>query len=299
MAGYRRKGVVWTAGAALIVLASGLAKGEEDRVARGAYLTRAGGCISCHTDVKHGGAAFAGGRALKTPFGTFYSPNLTPDRETGIGRWSDTEFLDALRRGIAPDGAHYFPVFPYPSYARMTAADALAIKAYLFSVPPVAKANRSHDVGFPFAWRFLQTFWKLLYFDDAEFTPDAARSAQWNRGAYLATALAHCGECHTPRNFLGAPDTARAYAGTADGPDGGLVANITPDLETGLGDWSVSDIVQLLKTGIKPDFDDVQGSMAEVIDDSLKHLSDDDLKAIAVYVKSLAAVRHKVERRRK
>ena len=207
--------------------------------------------------------------------------------------------MRAVRQGIGPEGAHYFPVFPYPSYARMTAADALAIKAYLFSLPPVAQANRRHDVGFPFAWRFLQTFWKLLFFDDAEFAPDAARSAQWNRGAYLATALAHCGECHTPRNFLGAPDTARAYAGTPDGPDGELVANITSDSETGLGDWSVADIVQLLKTGFKPDFDDVQGSMAEVIDDGLKHLTDDDLEAIAVYVKTLPAVHHKVERRRK
>ncbi len=175
---------------------------EEDNRRRGEYLVRAGNCFSCHTAV--GGQPLAGGRAIATPFGTFYSPNITPDPETGIGRWTDAEFLKALREGARPDGANYFPVFPYPSFTRITDNDALAIKAYLFSLPPVRQDNRPHDVRFPFSWRFLQTGWKLLFFTPGPFQPAPERSAAYNRGAYLVTALAHCGECHTPRNFLGA-----------------------------------------------------------------------------------------------
>ena len=181
----------------------------------------------------------------------------------------------------------------------MAAADALAIKAYLFSLPPVAQANRRHDVGFPFAWRFLQTFWKLLFFDDAEFAPDPARSAQWNRGAYLVTALAHCGECHTSRNLFGASDNSRILAGTPNGPEGALAPNITADLETGIGKWSESDLVYFFKTAVTPDFELVGGSMALTIDDGLEHLTEADLAAIAAYLKSVPAVRNKVERRRK
>src|SRR6516225_2259368 len=143
--------------------------GEEDAVKRGEYLVRAGGCFSCHTTP--GGQKLAGGRALATPFGTFYSPNITPDQETGIGRWSDTQFLRALREGVRPDGANYFPVFPYPSFTRITDSDALAIKAYLFSVPAVRQQNRPHNVAFPFSWRFLQTGWKLLFFTSSPLHP--------------------------------------------------------------------------------------------------------------------------------
>ena len=146
---------------------------------------------------------FAGGRALATPFGTFYSPNITPDADTGIGRWTDAQFLRALREGVRPDGANYFPVFPYPSFTNITDADALAIKAYLFSLPPVHQANREHDVAFPFSWRFLQTGWKQLFFRRGPFHADPSHDAGYNRGAYLVTALAHCGECHTPRNLAG------------------------------------------------------------------------------------------------
>ncbi len=163
---------------------------EEDAVTRGEYLVHAGGCFSCHTVA--GGEKLAGGRALATPFGTFYSPNITPDPETGIGRWTDALFLQALREGVRPDGANYFPVFPYPSFTGITDRDALTIKAYLFSLPPVHRENRPHDVPFPFSWRFLQAGWKLLFFTPGPFQPAAERSVVYNRGAYLVTALAHC-----------------------------------------------------------------------------------------------------------
>ena len=266
-------------------LSPSLAAADEDAVKRGAYLVRAGGCVSCHT--AKDGETFAGGRPIKTPFGTFYSPNITPHSETGIGGWSDNDFAQAMREGVRPDGAHYFPAFPYTSYTRMNRADALAIKAYLFSLPPAARANRDHDVGFPFSWRLVQAGWKLLFFDAGELVPNPAKSEEWNRGAYLVEALAHCGECHTPRNAFGALDRAMWLAGTIDGPDGEFVPNITPDKETGIGEWSEGDIVQLFKIGFKPNFNDVQGSMGEAVEDGLKHLTNADLKAIAVYLLAL------------
>jgi len=182
-----------------LVVPAAAAAANEDAVTRGEYLVRAGGCFSCHTAA--GGKKLAGGRAFSTPFGTFYSPNITPDPETGIGRWTDAQFLRALREGVRPDGANYFPVFPYPSFTGITDSDALAIKAYLFSLPPVHRENLTHDVRFPFSWRFLQTGWKLLFFTPGPFQPAPDRSVSYNRGAYRVTALAHCGECHTPRNF--------------------------------------------------------------------------------------------------
>jgi mono/diheme cytochrome c family protein len=226
---------------------------------------------------------------LKTPFGAFYSPNITPDPETGIGRWSDQQFLRAMREGVGPDGTAYFPAFPYPSFTLITDDDALAIKAYLFSLPPVQQANRPHDVPFPVSWRFLQTGWKLLFFQEGPFRPSPGRSAAWNRGAYLVTALAHCGECHTPRNWLGAPDPDRFLAGTDIGPDGKKVPNITPDRKTGIGDWSEDDIVGLLTDGHKPDFDFVSGTMGEVVKDTGR-LTDADRRAIAVFLKSVPPV---------
>jgi mono/diheme cytochrome c family protein len=224
-----------TLAAALAWLACTAPLAAQDAVQRGEYLTRAGGCVSCHTTP--GGTAFAGGRALATPFGTFYSPNITPDMDTGIGRWTDAQFKTALRQGVRPDGANYFPVFPYTSFTNISDEDALAIKAYLFSLPPARQANRAHDVWFPFSWRFLQLGWKTLYFNAGPFRPDPARDATYNRGAYMVTALAHCGECHTPRNMFGAVEPSMALAGTRDGPDGQPVPNITPDRATGIGQW--------------------------------------------------------------
>ena len=257
---------------------------------RGAYLANAADCVDCHTDSAHSGQPYAGGRALATRFGTFYSPNITPDGETGIGRWSDAQFLRALHDGVRPDGANYFPVFPYPSFTKITDADVLAIKAYLFSLLPVRHANRPHDVAFPLSWRFLQVGWKLLFFSPGRFQPAPERSAAYNRGAYLVTALAHCGECHTPRNSFGAAEPDRFLAGNPDGPDGNKVPNITPDRRTGIGHWSEDDIVTLLATGQTPDFDFVGDGMSEVVRNTSR-LDDSDRRAIASYLRSLPPIR--------
>ena len=261
---------------------------DPDAVARGAYLAAAAGCDDCHTERARGGQPYAGGLALATPFGTFYSPNITPDPETGIGRWTDAQFLRALREGVRPDGANYFPVFPYPSFTGITDEDALAIKAYLFSRPAVRQADRRHDVPFPVSWRFLQTGWKLLFFKPGPFRPAPERSLAYNRGAYLVTALAHCGECHTPRNLLGASDPSGFLAGTPDGPDGKKVPNITQDKETGIAKWSESDIVGLLTDGHTPDFDFASGAMGEVVKNTAR-LTDEDRRAIAVFLKTVPA----------
>jgi mono/diheme cytochrome c family protein len=268
--------------AALVWFAGAWAASAQDAVTRGEYLVHAGGCKSCHTTP--GGMPFAGGRALATPFGTFYSPNITPDPETGIGRWSDAEFLRALRQGVRPDGAYYFPVFPYTSFTNISDADALAIKAYLFSLAPVRQANRVHDVPFPFSWRFLQLGWRTLYFTKGPFRADPTHDATYNRGAYLVTALAHCGECHTPRSMFGAVKSSMALAGTRDGPDGQLVPNITPDPATGIGKWDSDDLVEVLKTGRTPEESNVKGLMREAVQDGLKFLTDADRRAIAQYL---------------
>jgi mono/diheme cytochrome c family protein len=272
------------------------AAAEGDEVARGAYLVRAGGCVSCHVVPK--GQAFAGGRALATPFGTFYTPNITPDRETGIGSWSDADFLGAMRRGARPDGANYFPVFPYPSFTGIADTDMLAIKAYLFSLPPVHAADRPHDVSFPYSWRFLQNGWKLLFFKPGPFKPAPGHDAAYNRGAYLVTALAHCAECHTPRNFLGGLEHGRELSGTADGPDGQLVPNITPDPATGIGGWDKDDLVHFLTTGEGPDGSAAKGAMREVIADGLKYLSGADIEAIADYLLAQRPIVHRVAPKR-
>lgn len=264
---------------------------QESAVERGAYLVKAAGCVGCHTAKR--GTHFAGGLGLKTPFGTFFSPNITPDKNTGIGDWSDEDFVRALHEGIAPDGGRYFPVFPYPSYTKMTREDALAIKAYLFSLEPVSQANREHDVSFPFSWRFLQRGWRMINFDEGRFEPDPGLSDEINRGRYLTDALAHCGECHTPRNFMGGTDNDMYLAGTPDGPEGQLAPNITPH-DTGISDWSESDLVSLMKSGFKPDFDNVQGTMAEAIEEGLMHLTDEDLQAIAAYLKTVPPIDNKV-----
>ncbi|HUC69720.1 MAG TPA: cytochrome c [Stellaceae bacterium] len=290
-----RKAAVRAFAAAALLLAAPVGAAEPDTVARGAYLTSAADCVACHTDREHGGQPFAGGRALATPFGTFYSPNITPDPATGIGRWSEAQFLRALRHGVRPDGANYFPVFPYPSFTKIVDADARAIKAYLFSLPAVRHSNRPHDVSFPFSWRFLQTGWKLLFFDRGPFQPSPGRTDAYNRGAYLVTALAHCGECHTPRNLLGATEPTRFLAGTAHGPDAKAAPNITPDRKTGIGNWSEDDIVGVLTDGHTPDFDFVGGAMGEVVK-STARLTDADRHAIAVYLKSLPPIRSSLPR---
>ena len=278
-----------------LLLLPGKSLAQDSAAERGAYIFHAGGCYSCHTDVKNGGKPLAGGRALKTPFGLFYSPNITPDLETGIGGWSEEDLSRALREGLSPGGLHYFPVFPYTAFTGMSDGDVRDLKAYIDSQPAVRQTNKPHDVTPPFGWRFLMAPWKWLFFESRRFTPEPQQSEAWNRGAYLATALSHCGECHTPRNLFGALDEALWFAGTRDGPEGELAPNITPHGATGIGSWSAGDLVQLLKTGLKPDFDNVQGLMEEAVEHSYKHLSDDDLRAIADYELSLPPIENKVE----
>ena len=267
---------------------------SDDAIARGKYIFDAAGCAGCHTDKAAKGPLLAGGRTLKTPFGTFYGPNITPDRTYGIGTWSDDDFRGALRDGVSPDGANLYPVFPYPSFAKMSDRDILDLKAYIFSLPPVAQPSRPHEINFPLGWRFLMTFWKWMFFEPAAMTPDPGRSPEVARGAYLVEALGHCGECHTARGWLGQPNESRKLAGTTDGPDGGKVPNITPDPDTGIGEWPTSDIVLLLKTGILPDGDVVGSVMGEVVDASTSRLTDEDRLAIAAYLRTVPPIRNRV-----
>ena len=203
---------------------------------------------------------------------------------------SDADFVRAMTEGISPDGSHYFPVFPYPAFASMTRGDLLDLKAYLFSRPAIRRENRPPDAPPPFRWRFTVAGWKLLNFDPQPFVADPARSAAWNRGAYLVNGPAHCGECHTPRTLTGGLDRSRWLAGSRDGPEGELAPNITPDRETGIGDWLVADLTWYLETGIKPDGDDTQGLMAEVIEHGYAHLPASDLAAIAEHLFSLPPI---------
>jgi len=277
----------------------GDARAEREPIfAPGEYLFRIAGCASCHTDRDAKGPALAGGRPLATPFGTFFTPNITPDRETGIGRWTDAQFLRALKAGIAPDGSNYFPSFPYGSYASMRHEDALAIKRYLFSRDEVRQRNRDHDLPW-YLPRALVSIWKWSYFRPVVIhgqkkMGDEASDRQ--RGAYIAVALAHCAECHTPRDKFGGMDLSRSLAGTRDGPDGDSVPNITSDASTGIGRWSDDELKQYLKTGMTPDGDYAGGLMAEVIDNGLKYLKQDDLAALVSYLRSVPKVRNQLKK---
>jgi mono/diheme cytochrome c family protein len=292
----------WPLAAAVLLcgaLGAGAAAQQPDpeAVKRGEYLFHAGGCLGCHTDVKNQGAPLAGGRALATPFGTFYGPNITPDPQHGLGSWREADFVRAMRRGERPDGANLFPVFPYTSFTKINDADLKDLWAYLRTVPAAATPNKPHEVDFPFGFRPALTIWKWLNFTPGAFRPDPARSAELNRGAYLVEALAHCGECHTPRNLTGGLDTARAFAGTPDGPEGERVPNITPHPETGLGKWSPADIADLLTQGMTPDGDFVGGSMGEVVRNTTGKLGNADIRAIAAYLKTLPPVDNLVPRK--
>ncbi|MCE9521214.1 MAG: cytochrome c [Alphaproteobacteria bacterium] len=272
----------------VVHIPAGLASTNPGMAERGAYVVRAAGCLSCHWDRKGGGEPYAGGVAFPTPFGTFYSPNITPDNATGIGRWNDEEFLRALTEGEGMHGEQLYPALPYTSYAAMRPEDALAIKAHLATLPAVNAPQRPNNVSFPFSWRALMKGWKLLYFAGAApLRDDPSRDATWNRGRYLVTALGHCAECHTPRNALGAQSSQQPLQGNAKGPGGWKVPALVGPTATEFASWSMEEIASYLKTGTKPDFDSAQGPMAEVIEDNTKHLSDQDRTAIALYLKSL------------
>ncbi len=260
-------------------------------LANGEEMFWAGGCESCHAAEGATGddqLKLGGGQALKTAFGTFHVPNISPDPRYGIGRWSDLDFVNAMKFGVAPGGRHLYPAFPYTSYQRMRLEDLLDLKAFLDTLPPVAKPSLPHELPFPLTIRRGIGLWQLLYVDGKTFVPDPARNAEENRGAYLVEGPAHCGECHTPRNWIGGPDLARAYGG-GPAPEGkGKIPNITTDA-TGLADWSADDIDNLLTTGFKPNFDSVGSTMAAVVRNTAK-LTDADRKAIAAYVANLPAV---------
>jgi len=258
-------------------------------VKRGEYLFVAADCAACHTDTKHHGAPLAGGPALATPFGTFHGPNITPDPVHGIGRWSEADFHRALRAGIGHRGEYLYPVFPYPSFTRLTDGDIADLYAYLRTVAPVARPSPPDAITPPFGWRVLLFFWRALYFREGPLPPVPGKSAEWQRGRYLAEAVAHCQECHTPRNFMGALNDGMAYAGNPDGPDQQDAPNITADASSAIAGWSVDDIAQLLTDGQTPDFDFVGGGMADVVKGT-GALTKADRHAIAVYVKALAPI---------
>ena len=262
----------------------------EDPVARGRYLTHAGGCMTCHTAEDEGAEPLAGGYAMKSPFGTFYSPNITPDLETGIGAWSDDDFVNAFWEGENPDGDSYFPAFPYPSYTGMSRDDLLSIKAYLFSLEPVSLQNREHELAWYISSRIAAGAWQLAYFDSERFIPDASATESWNRGAYLVRHLGHCGECHTPRTDRGAPIRDQEMAGVEETDELPGVPNITPHEKDGIGKWSARDLEYFLDIGMEPDGDFTGGSMSDVIEDNTSHLTTADRAAIVEYLQSLPAL---------
>ncbi len=269
-------------------LASSIARldpvARADAVERGRYLVRAGDCIGCHQT--RGGEPYAGGLGVPTVFGTIYTSNITPDRETGIGGWSPDDFWRALHEGRGKQGEYLYPAFPFPNYTRITRPDADAIFAYLQSLPPVRRENTPTALRFPFGIRPLMVFWRALYFRQGVFGPDATRDATWNRGAYLASGLGHCVACHSPRNALGGTRQADELSGGLIAVQNWYAPSLTSDREAGLGDWRVDEVVRLLKDGVTERFA-VFGPMAEVVHDSTQHLDEGDLQAMATYLKSL------------
>ena len=257
------------------------ASAGDAQVARGQYLTRAGDCVSCHTAI--GGQPFAGGRAIATPFGVIYSTNITPDKDTGIGNWSEAQFYAALHSGVDDENHHLYPAMPYPSYTKVTRADVDAIRAYLASVAPVKLADKPTQLPWPISWRGSVGAWNLLYFDAGDYQPEPSQSAQWNRGAYLAQGLAHCGACHTPRNALGASKTGQPFLGGDAGLDW-YAPSLGDELRDGVGGWSKAEIVEYLKTGANAKSASA-GPMTEVVMNSTRYLTQADLEAIATYIK--------------
>ena len=277
------------AGASLLM--SLTARSEETKpdaalIAKGEYLARAGDCIACHTAPE--GKIFAGGLEMPTPFGTLYTSNITPDRETGIGTWTADQFYATMHTGRFPDGGLLYPAMPFGSYTKVTRADSDAIFAYLQTIPPVRQPNRPHDLKFPFNNRSLILGWRTLFFKEGEYKPDPSQSAEWNRGAYLVEGLGHCGMCHTAINAFGGSSESEAFQGGLIPMQNWYAPSLTSNKEAGLGDWSLKDIADLLKTGVSAR-GAVYGPMAEVIYNSLQYLTDADIQAMAVYLKKSGA----------
>lgn len=279
----------------VFLLVAGLptASANNALVERGRYIFTAAGCASCHTHDE----VLAGGRPLETPFGIFYPPNITPDREQGIGDWSEADFMRALQEGVNPQGEHYYPAFPYTSYTRMTRADMRALYAYLMTLQPVVRASRTHDLPWFLSSRKLLGLWKAGRFTPGRYQYAPERPADWNRGAYLAQALGHCGECHTPRGLLGGARGNRFLAGTRSGPEGKEVPNITQDRKTGIGDWSPAEQRAFLSSGRLPDGAYTGPLMAEVLGSSSMSLTAADRRALATYLQSLPPIHHDIHYR--
>ena len=262
------------------------APAAADALARGEYLTRAADCVACHT-VPESGRVFAGGVAFKLPIGTIYSSNITADPANGIGGWSDDEFVRAVRDGIGKHGEHLYPAFPYTSYTQLSRDDVLAIKAYLLSLPAAGQANRANDLPFPFNQRWAVGFWNAAFFKDRRFVADSSKPAEWNSGAYLATALGHCAECHTPRNLAFGLEHGKELSG--EELQGWRAYNITPDPKYGIGAWGDAEIAQYLKTGFAAGHATAGGPMGEAISHSLQYLDAADVAALVAYLRSLPA----------
>lgn len=260
---------------------------HQPSLENGRTMFLAGNCGSCHASPNQDDATkLGGGGAMKTPFGTFYTPNISPDEKEGIGGWTEAQFVTALVRGTSPDNAHYYPAFPYPSFQRMSFGDLRDLFAYIKTLPKVTGDAPAHDLSFPFNIRASLGGWKLLFLEAEPFRPDPTKSVEWNRGAYLVNGPAHCAECHSPRNFLGGIVQSQRFAGGPDPEGEGFVPNIT---RKGLGDWSEKDIATMLATGDLPDGDRVGGSMVKVVRNTAQ-LSPEDRAAIATYIKSLPPV---------
>ncbi|MBV8472417.1 MAG: cytochrome c [Hyphomicrobiales bacterium] len=278
---------------AMLIVACFAARSEEAKpnsalIEQGQYLARAGDCVACHTAPE--GRLFAGGLAMPTPFGTLYTSNITPDRETGIGGWTADQFYATMHTGRFPDGGLLYPAMPFGSYTKVTRQDSDAIFAYLRSVPPVRQANRPHDLKFPFNNRSLILGWRTLFFKEGEYKSDPNQSAEWNRGAYLVEGLGHCSMCHTAINALGGSSESEAFQGGLIPMQAWYAPSLTSDKEAGLGDWSLKDIADLLKTGVSTR-GAVYGPMADVVYNSLQYMTDADVQAMAVYLRSLAQPR--------
>jgi mono/diheme cytochrome c family protein len=259
---------------------------KADLIERGAYLAKAADCMVCHTT--RDGQEYAGGLAFKLPFGTLYSTNITPDKETGIGNYSDQDFLNAIHRGIREDGARLYPAMPFTSYTYMTDADALAIKAYLFSLPPVHAPDPENTLTFPFNQRWAMSFWSALFNPDTRFAPDSSKTPEWNRGAYLAEALAHCGECHTPRNLGFALNNREKFGGAITA--GWRAYNISSDKTTGIGGWRDDDLISYLSIGHAAGHGSASGPMGEAVDHSFSQFTPEDIRAVVAYLRTVPPV---------
>ena len=287
----KRSGKPALAAAAALLIAGSVvgraaraAESDPDLIKRGEYLSRAGDCVACHT--APGGKPFAGNLGLEMPIGTIYTPNLTPDKATGIGNWTDDQFYKAMHEGIGVKGEYLYPAFPFPWYTKVTRDDALAIKAYLFSLEPVSSERKKEKIAFPFNVREALLTWRTAFFKPGEFVPDPAKSPELNRGAYLVEGLGHCGECHNGNNLLGASDLSGRLKGGEI--QGWYAPNITSDGKEGVGSWSTDELVAFLHDGSAPGRGVALGPMKETVDHSLHYLSNDDLRAMAAYLKSFS-----------